>query len=453
MTLAPALAALALLQAPAPRLPLSITPAHPLGTLREQAALQQGWLRYRLDSVLPALMRRYGVQMWILPMREYNEDPVFWSLIAPTTFAARRRTIYVFHDLGPERGVERLALGGSSQGGVFQPYFARDTIDPTTGRRPELVGQGQWDLLARLVLERDPRTIAVDISHTHAFSDGLSAGEWEQLSRALPPGYLPRVVRAEGLALDYIAVRAPDMLPAYRRMMEVAWEVIGAAFSNTVITPGRTTTDDVVWWMRQRLTDLGLDTWFHTDVDVQRAGVDLADSSVVVIQRGDVLHCDFGITALGLNTDTQHMGYVLRAGERQPPAGLLRALRNGNRLQDLVLAEVRAGRTGNEILAATLQRMRAEGIDGTVYSHPVGDRGHGAGPLIGLWDHQEGVPGRGDVAVLPDTWFSIELQATTPIPEWDGQPVRMALEEDAAVGRDGAIRWVLRRQTDLHVVK
>ena len=453
MTLAPVLAALALLQAPAPALPLTITPAHPLGTLREQAALQQGWLRYRLDSVLPALMRRYGVQMWILPMREYNEDPVFWSLIAPTTFAARRRTIYVFHDRGPERGVERLALGGSSQGGVYQPYFARDTIDPTTGRRPELVGQGQWDLLAQVIRERDPRTIAVDISHTHAFADGLAAGEWEQLSRALPPGYLPRVVRAEGLALDYIAVRAPDMLPAYRRMMEVAWEVIGTAFSSKVITPGRTTTDDVVWWMRQRLADLGLDTWFHTDVDVQREGVDLSDSASVVIQRGDVLHCDFGITALGLNTDTQHMGYVLRAGERQPPAGLVRALRNGNRLQDIVMAEMHPGRTGNEILAAALARMRAEGIDGTVYSHPVGDRGHGAGPLIGLWDHQEGVPGRGDVTVLPDTWFSIELQATTPVPEWDDQPVRMALEEDAGVGRDGAIRWVLRRQTDFHVIR
>ena len=453
MTLAPALAALALLQAPAPALPLTVTPARPLGTLREQAALQQGWLRYRLDSVLPALMRRYGVQMWILPMREYNEDPVFWSLVAPTTFAARRRTIYVFHDRGPERGVERLALGGSSQGGVFQPYFARDTIDPTTGRRPELVGQGQWELLAQLIRERDPRTIAVDISHTHAFADGLSAGEWEQLARTLPPGYLPRVVRAEGLPLDYISVRAPDMLPAYRRMMEVAWEVIGTAFSNTVITPGRTTTDDVVWWMRQRLADLGLDTWFHTDVDVQREGVDLSDSASVVIQRGDVLHCDFGITALGLNTDTQHMGYVLRAGERQPPAGLVRALRNSNRLQDIVMAEMRPGRTGNEILAAALARMRADGIDGTVYSHPVGDRGHGAGPLIGLWDHQEGVPGRGDVTVLPDTWFSIELQATTPVPEWDDQPVRMALEEDAGVGRDGAIRWVLRRQTDFHVIR
>jgi Xaa-Pro aminopeptidase len=315
------------------------------------------------------------------------------------------------------------------------------------------VGQGQWDLLARLVRERDPRTIAVNISHTHAFADGLSAGEWEQLARALPPGYLPRVVRAEGLAVDYISVRAPEMLPAYRRMMEVAWEVIGTAFSSRVITPGRTTTDDVVWWMRQRLTDLGLDTWFHADVDVQRRGVDLSDSGAVVIQRGDVLHCDFGVTALGLNTDTQHMAYVLRPGEREPPPGLLRALRNANRLQDIVMAEMRPGRSGNEVLSLALARMRAEGIDGTVYSHPVGDRGHGAGPLIGLWDHQEGVPGRGDVAVLPDTWFSIELQATTPVAEWGGQPVRMALEEDAAIGRAGVIQWVLRRQTELHVVR
>lgn len=453
MTLLPAAAALALLQGTAAPLPLTVTPAHPLGTLREQAALQQDWLRYRLDSVLPGLMREHGVDMWILSMREYNEDPVFWSIIAPTTFAARRRTIYVFHDRGPGRGVERLALGGSSQGGVFEPYYARDTIDPSIGRRPELVGQGQWDLLARLIRERDPRTIAVDISHTHAFSDGLSAGEWEQLSRTLPPGYLPRVVRAENLPLDYIAIRAPDMLPVYRRMVELAWDIIGTAFSSRVITPGKTTTDDVVWWMRQRLADLGLATWFHPDVDVQRRGVDLSDSSNVIIQRGDVLHCDFGITAMGLNTDTQHMGYVLRAGERSVPAGLVQALRNSNRLQDMVMDEMRPGRTGNEVLAAARERMRAAGIDGTVYSHPIGDRGHGAGPLVGLWDHQEGVPGRGDVALRPDTWFSIELQATTPVAEWDGQPVRVAQEEDAALGRDGRMQWILRRQTEFHVVR
>ncbi len=455
--LMPALAALALLQGTAAPLPLTVTAARPLGTLREQAVLQQEWLRYRLDSVLPGLMREYGVDMWVLPMREYNEDPVFWSLVAPTTFAARRRTIYVFYDRGPELGIERLALGGSSQGGLFEPYFARDSIDPSIGRRPELVGQAQWDLLADLVRARDPGTIAVDISHTHAFADGLSAGEWEQLARVLPPGYLPRVVRAEGLALDYIAIRAPAMLPVYERMMDIVWDIVGTAFSNRVITPGKTTTADVVWWMRQRLADLGLDTWFHTDVDVQREGIALDDERLqrgdLVIQRGDVLHCDFGLTALGLNTDTQHMGYVLRAGERAAPPGLQQALRAANQLQDIVMAEMQPGRSGNDVLAAALGRMREAGIDGTVYTHPIGDRGHGAGPLIGLWDHQEGVPGRGDVLLRPDTWFSIELQATTAVPEWGGQAVRIAQEEDAALGRDGGMRWIRSRQTAFHLVR
>jgi Xaa-Pro aminopeptidase len=441
-----------LLQAQQP-LRLTVTPTRPLGTLREQAVLQQQWLQYRLDSVLPRLMRQNGVEMWIIAMREYNEDPVFWSLVSPTTMFARRRTIYVFTDRGPQRGVERLALGGGSQGGVYEAYVARDTVDPSIGRRPELVGQGQWDLLARIVRERDPKTIAVDISHTHAFSDGLSAGEWEQLSRALPPGYLPRVMRAERLPLDYQSIRAPGMMPVYRRMMEVVWAIIDTAFSNKVITPGTTTTDDVVWWMRQRVTDLGLGTWFHTDVDVQRRGQDLTGAEVVVIQRGDVLHCDFGITALGLNTDTQHMGYVLRQGERDAPEGLKRALLNSNRLQDILLAEMRPGRTGNEVLHSALGAMRAAGINGTIYTHPVGDRGHGAGPLIGLWDHQEGVPGRGDVPLLPATWFSIELQATMPVPEWGGQLVRSAQEEDAELGTDGTMRWILRRQTAFHLVK
>ena len=428
-------------------------PARPLGTLREQAAIQQAWLQYRLDSVLPRLMRQYGVDMWIIPMSEYNEDPIFWSLVSPTTFFARRRTIYVFTDRGPGRGVERLALGGGSQGGLYEAYVARDTIDPSIGRRPELVGAGQWALLGRIVRERDPKKIAVNISHTHAFADGLSAGEWEQLSAALPAGYLARVVRAEGLAQDYQSIRAPAMLPVYRRMMETVWAIIDTAFSNTVITPGQTTTADVAWWMRQRVNDLGFSTWFHTDVDVQRRGVDLSDADAVVIQRGDVLHCDFGLTAMGLNTDTQHMGYVLRPGEHDAPDGLKRALLNSNRLQDLLMAEMRPGRSGNEVLAATLGAMRAAGINGTVYTHPIGDRGHGAGPLIGRWDAQEGVPGRGDVKLLPSTWFSIELQATTPVPEWGGQLVRSAQEEEAELGADGRMRWILRRQTQFHLVR
>lgn len=453
MTFIACVLSILVLQGAGPEPQLSTAPTRPLGTLREQAGVQQEWLRYRLDSVLPRLMRQYHVAMWVIPMREYNEDPVFSSLVSATTFFARRRTIYVFFDRGPDRGVERLALGGTSQGGLYEAYHAAETIDPSIGRRPELVGQAQWDLLRRVIEERDPSSIAVDISQTHAFSDGLSAGEWEQLQAALPERYRSRVVHAESLALEYQEIRAPAMLPVYRRLMQVVWGTIDTAFSSRVITPGTTTTDDVAWWMRQRVNDLGFGTWFHTDVDVQRRGVDLSDSGAVVIQRGDVLHCDFGITALGLNTDTQHMGYVLRPGERDVPAGLRQALKNSNRLQDILLAEMKPGRTGNAVLGAAQAQMRAAGITGTIYTHPIGERGHGAGPLIGLWDHQEGVPGRGDVPLIPGSWFSIELQATTPVAEWGNQPVRSAQEEDAALGADGQMQWVLRRQTEFHVVR
>jgi Xaa-Pro aminopeptidase len=426
-------------------------PERPLGTLRQQAQVRQAWLKARLETVLPRLMRENGVDMWIVAMREYNEDPVFHALVSPTTYFARRRTIYVFYDRGPERGVERLALGGGSQGGLYEAI--RETERAPDGQQRELWGKAQWDLLAKVVGERNPQRIALDISQTHAFSDGLTLGEWEQLQQALGPELLERVVRAERLPLDYLAIRVPDMLATYRRMQEIVHQTIATAFSHQVITPGVTTTDDVVWWMMQRVNDLGLGTWFQTSVDVQRRGVNLADSVAPVIEPGDVLHCDFGITALGLNTDTQHLGYVLRAGETDAPAGLKHALAVSNRLQDILLSQMRPALSGNEVLKAALAQMQAEGINGSIYTHPIGDHGHAAGPLIGLWDRQDGVPGRGDVPLLPNMWHSIELQATTPVPEWGNQPVRMAQEEDAEMTADGTMRWILRRQTDLHLVR
>jgi len=244
------------------------------------------------------------------------------------------------------------------------------------------------------------------------------------------------------------------MTPVYRRMQGVVHEIISAAFSNLVITPGVTTTADVVWWMRQRVNDLGLGTWFQPSVEVQRQGATAEDlGEDPVIERGDVLHCDFGITAMGLNTDTQHMAYVLRTGEREAPAGIRQAFANANRLQDILLDEMKVGLTGNEVLAVVLERMRTAGLDGTMYTHPIGDHGHGAGPIIGLWDYQEGVPGRGDVPVLANMWFSTEMQVTTAVPEWEGQRVRMAVEEEAEVTPDGDVRWMLRQQTELHLVR
>jgi Xaa-Pro aminopeptidase len=422
-----------------------------LPPLRKQAEIQQEWLRLRLERNLTVLMRKHGVQMWIVACREYAEDPAFFSLVSATVFAARRTTIYVFFDRGPNQPLERLALGGDSNGGLYTVYR-----DPGPAAR-EIYGDTQWQLLKKLVDERHPSNIAIDVSPIHAFSDGLTVGMRDKLMAALGADYKDKLVPAENLALEYQELRVPEMLPTYRQMMEMVHSFISRAFSNEVITPGKTTDQDVVWWLRQAVNDAGLGTWFQPSVTVQRKGL-TATSNInrregVVIERGDVLHTDFGITAMRLNTDTQHMGYVLAPGETDVPAGIQTALKNTNRLQDLTLERMRPGRTGNEVLADVLHAMREEKINGSEYSHPIGDHGHAAGPLIGLWDLQQGVPGRGDAKFIPGSWFSIELQATTPVPEWGGQQLQVALEEDAVLDEQGKMSWVLKRQTEFHLVK
>ncbi len=443
--------------------PLASLSSQQFGTQRQQAATQQGWLEKRMKTIMPPLMRKHGIDMWVLPMREYNEDPVFSSIVSPTTFAARRRTIYVFFDKCAAAGttdpgdgscIERLALGGSSQGGIYREYRAPQVVSaPVGGRQAELWGDSQWQVLKRVIEERRPKVIGINISRTHAFSDGLTAGEHEGMSAALGREWTSKFRRAEDLPLEFIASRLPEEEIFYRELTELVHSLIGRMFSSENITPGITRTQDLVWWWRQQVNTLGLTTWFQPSVAIQRAGTtaeSLGDNPVIEV--GDVLWCDVGITALGLNTDNQHNGYVLREGETAPPAGLLKALANSNRVQDILFEETRPGRTGNEILRSTLGKMKTEGITGTMYSHPIGAHGHGAGPLIGLWDYQEGVPGRGDVKVIPGMWYSAELQTTTPVPEWNGQPVRIAQEEDFIIGHDGALRWALKRQSEFHLV-
>jgi hypothetical protein len=433
----------------------SPAPQRPFGTLQAQAQRQQAWLAERMETALPQLMRRHGVDMWVVPMREYNEDPLFKALTSATTFAARRRTIYVFFDRGGGQGIERLALGGGSQGGVYEAKRAQKQVDAGgSNRAAELWGPEMWSVLKEAVEARQPKRIAIDVSRTFAFADGLSHGEYLGMSEALGPKWTQRFTPAEGMAVDLLAWRVEDEERFFEEETRLAWDIIATAFSNQVVKPGETHTQDVVWYMRQRLADLGLDTWFQPSVEVQRHGAteeSLGDNPV--IQRGDVLHCDFGITALRLNTDTQHMGYVLKEGEKDVPEGLKTALRRSNALQDIVFSELKPGRTGNEILAASLARMKAAGIDGTVYSHPVGLHGHAAGPMIGLWDHQEGVPGNGDHKVIPRQWFSIELQATSAVAEWGGQPVRSAQEEDVIIDAQGRVRWAFKRQEQFHLVR
>ena len=432
----------------------------PLGAQRDWATKQQEWLRLRLERTLPELMRRDSIDMWIVPMREYNEDPVFSSLVAPTTFAARRRTIYVFHDLGGDKGIERLALGGTSQGGMYtavRSQLAATNVSSGT-TTAELWGSAQWDVLTKVIRDRKPKRIAINVDTTFAFADGLTLGEYTgMLSKEVlkPQGeWKAEIKPAERLAVDLIAIRQAEEEETFNRMNRLTWDIIEEAFSSKVITPGVTRTSDVVWFMRQRVADYGLTTWFQPSVDVQRKGATGAQlGEDPVIQKGDVLHCDFGITALRLNTDTQHMGYVLRDAESEVPAGLRSALANANKLQDIVFSEIKPDRSGNDVLKTSRERMTAAGINGTIYSHAIGMHGHGAGTLIGLWDYQDGVPGRGDHKIQPATWYSIELQATSAVAEWDGQPVRVGQEEDVILNAAGVVRWGYQRQTQFHLVK
>ena len=429
-----------------------LAPASPAGELpailpmRERARVVDDWLEHRLDTVVPALMRREGIDLWVLVAREYAEDPVVETMLPATWLAARRLTVLVFHDRGPEEGVERLAVARYDIGRFFETAW-----DPA--EQPN-----QWAALAELVRARDPERIGLNVSPTFALADGLTASQRDELTAALGGELAARVVPAEALAIGWLETRTEDELEVYPQLARIAHGIIAEGLSDRVITPGVTTTADVQWWYRERIRELRLTTWFHPSVSIQRQEGDGHSGSFAskpgarVIRRGDLVHVDFGINYLGLNTDTQQHAYVLRGGEREPPRGLVDGLAAGNRMQDLLMACFETGRTGNELLACSLEAGRAAGLKPTVYTHPLGYHGHGAGPMIGMWDMQGGVPGTGDYPLYPMTAFSIELNVAVPIPEWGGQEVRIMLEEDAWFDGERC-RWFDGRQTELLLVR
>ncbi len=406
--------------------------------LREQAAIQDRWLKTRLETIIPELLRRENIDMWIVICREYNEDPVLMSLLPATSMSARRRTILVFAQAGA--GIERLTLSRYGYDGFYDGAWNPDDED-------------QFACLARIVRERDPKRIGINTSATFAFGDGLSHKEHQLLSDALGEPFAARLVSGEKLCVGWLERRITEEIIAYPRLAERGHQIIARAFSTAVIHPGLTTTDDIVWWMRQTMQDAGLSAWFQPTIDIQAPDQSYQDTKNPrqTIMPGDLLHCDMGFHYLGLATDQQQHAYVLRPGEKEAPAGLLAALRDGNRLQDIHLEEMRVGRSGNEILQSVLERAKDEDIRPQVYTHPLGVHGHAAGPLVGLWDRQDGVPGVGDYRLHDDTVYSIELNISKGIPEWGGQDARIMLEEDAALS-NSEMRWLDGRQESFHLI-
>lgn len=409
---------------------------HPL-PLRAQADLLDRWLQQRLDSVLPALMDRAGVDCWIVVAREYNEDPVLRALLPGSWLNARRRTILVFHRT--PSGVQCLAVAPYPVGSAYEPVW-----DSRAG--------SQWAALHRSIAAHDPGRIGINVSETFALADGMSSTEHRLTLEALGE-FADRVVPAEALAIGLLETRLPEEIEAAHALNALAHRVIAAAFTADVVVPGQTTGLDVAWWIQQRFHDLGVPPWFMSTVDIQRYGAELGDvPDDAAIERGDLLHCDVGLTSARLHTDTQQNAYVLRGGESVPPAGLIDALAIGNRMQDLTVAEFARGGSGNDILHRSRAAAAEADIEAAVYSHPVGLHGHAAGPTVGLWDNQVSVPGSGDYAVHDATIYALELCTYSRVREWGDQRVRMALEQGIAVV-EGQVTYLDRRQTELHLIE
>jgi Xaa-Pro aminopeptidase len=406
--------------------------------LRQRAEVKNGWLKHRLETILPEIMKREGFDMWIVVSREYNEDPVMMTLLPDPMMYARRRTILVFH-LREDGTVERVVLSRYDIKGFYETVWDPDEEE-------------QYACLARIVKEREPESIGINVSETFGFGDGLTHGDYTLMAEALGEEYMGRTRGAERLALGWLERRSEAELDAYPGIVEITHAIVAEAFSGGVIHPGITTTDDVVWWMRQKILDLGLQAWFQPSIDIQAHGqTHDAEEKRKLIQPGDLLHCDVGFYYLNLATDIQQNAYVLKKDETDAPAGLEDALADGNRLQDILAEAMVTGKTGNEILKAALEKAKEEGINASIYTHPIGHHGHAAGPTIGLWDRQEGVPGRGDYALFDDTCYALELNVKRVVPEWGGQEVRMALEQTVAC-TGGEVVFLAGRQTKLYLI-
>jgi len=415
-------------------------------SLREQSVVIDEILAERVNILLPKLMQKSGIDMWVLISREYNEDPVLKTFLPSTWLSARRRTIIVFYYDSTKKQFDKLAIARYDVGETIKSAW-------DTKKFPD-----QWDALADIINTRNPKKIGINTSKNFGHADGLDHTDYLEFTKKLSPAQQAKVVSAEQLAVSWLETRTEREMAIYPQLVQITHKIIDEAFSEKVITPGITTTDDVVWWFRKKFREMGLDTWFHPSVDVQRNDPENFEHlrsfsnrpKEQVILPGDLIHCDVGITYLRLNTDIQQHAYILKAGETSLPATLKKAFENGNRLQDILTSQFREGTTGNKILADALAQAKRENIVATIYTHPLGTHGHAAGPTIGLWDQQGGVPGAGDYPLYPNTAYSIELNAATDIPEWK-KSVRIMLEEDG-FWNGKQFRYISGRQKEIYLV-
>ena len=412
--------------------------------LREQQQVRERWLKTRLDTMLLPMMRRHRVDMWIVTNEEFHPDPVV-EYIAPPLPYQGRRDFFIFADRGNDR-LERIALVRYPEEHL-RLFF--EILNPP--------GKEIGATLRRVVEEHRPKRIALNMGGARGATNGLTHDAYKFLAETLGDAHAKNFVSAAPLIVEYMDTRLPDELEHYRTAVVVTDILTQRALSNEVITPGKTTVGDVRFWLLQRVNALGLDVWFQPDLRIQRQNRDagktqqflsVAEESTI-IERGDVVHVDFGINYMGLSTDWQKHAYVLRTSERDAPEGLKRAMANTNRLQDSLFKHIKAGRTGGEVYDATMAEMKRENIEAMIYSHSVGNQGHALGASI---DFRRSIGGDAEPPMRAGSYTAIELNTSTPVPEWGNQKVTIMMEDDAFLGPQG-MEWFRPRQTQFYLIR
>ena len=411
--------------------------------LKDRATLIEKIQKDRLYNLLPELMSKNGIDMWIIITREYNEDPIIKTLLPPTWLNARRRTILIFSFDESTKKTESVAISRYNFGKNIKSIWDKE-------KNPN-----QMLALKDYIDKVNPKKIGLNYSDNFALIDGISKSDYELFYSSISNDIKQRIVSAENLGIQWIETRTKLEKEIYKDLVSITQNIINEAFSNKVIEPGKTTTDDVVWWMREKVLELKLKTWFHPTVDVQRnEQSDLyafdGKSKYDIIQPGDLVHCDFGISYLTLNTDCQQIAYVLKSDEKEAPEFLTKALKDANKLQDILTSEFELDKTGNEILLNSLKIAKDNGLDPQIYTHPLGTFGHSAGTTIGMWDSQEGVPIKGDVLMKYNTVYAIELNNKSFIKDWNKE-VRIMLEE-AGLFEENGFKYINGRQEEIILI-
>ena len=414
---------------------------------KDRAVLKDELLEDRFQHLLPQLMDEANLDMWLLISREYNEDPVLKTMLPARWLNARRRTMILFYRNKQQNTIERIAVARYDIGKSIKSAWNKE-LEPN-----------QWKALSAIIAERNPTKIGINYSKHFALADGLVKTDYEELVENLPDSLTSKLVSAEKLAIAWLETRTEKEMKLFKKLVKTTHDIIDVAFSEKVIEPGKTTTEDVVWFLRQTVTDMGLETWFHPTIDIQRTNQELQShiysftkgDKDKIIQKGDLLHCDFGITYIGLNTDCQQHAYVLKDNETSVPEYLASAFKKGNRLQDILTTTMQEGKTGNEILLSSLSTAKKEGLRPSIYTHPLGKYGHSSGTTFGMWDSQGGVPFNGDYSLHKNTVYAIELNVTVSIPEWQ-KDIRIMLEEAGFFG-DDVFEYVNERQTNIKPIE